>query len=174
MLRTLDDSLGLRRRLADGPRVVVIGAGFIGLEVAATAAQSGCAVTVLEGAPAPMMRGLGAEMGEVVARVHARNGVDVRCGVHVGGIEGDGARVTGVRLGSGELVPPMWSSSGSAYRRRRNGSDGSGLEIRDGVVCDDSLRAAPGIYAAGIVPGGSTTCSATRRGDARRALDQRR
>jgi NADPH-dependent 2,4-dienoyl-CoA reductase/sulfur reductase-like enzyme len=149
MLRTLDDSLALRRRLADHPRVVVIGAGFIGLEVAATAAQSGCPVTVLEGAPAPLMRGLGAEMGEVVAKVHARNGVDVRCGVQVAGIEGEGGRVTGVRLGSGELVVADVVVVGIGVSPATEWLGGSGLEIRDGIVCDESLRAAPGIYAAG-------------------------
>ena len=149
MLRTLDDSLDLRRRLADHPRVVVIGAGFIGLEVAATATQSGCAVTVLEGAPAPMMRGLGAEMGEVVARVQARNGVDVRCGVQVAGIEGDGERVTGVRLGDGEVVPADVVVVGIGVSPATEWLVGSGLDVRDGIVCDESLRAAPRVYAAG-------------------------
>ena len=149
MLRTLDDSLELRRRLAEHPRLVVIGAGFIGLEVAATAAQSGCAVTVLEGAPAPLMRGLGAEMGEVVARVHSRNGVDVRCGVQVAGIEGIAGRVTGVRLNSGELVAAGVVVVGIGVSPATGWLDGSGLGIRDGIVCDDSLRAAPGIFAAG-------------------------
>ncbi len=149
MLRTLDDSLELRRRLAQYPRVVVIGAGFIGLEVAATAAQSGCSVTVLEGAPAPLMRGLGAEMGEVVARVHARNGVDVRCGVQVAAIEGDGTRVVGVRLGDGEVVPADVVVVGIGVSPATEWLDGSGLELRDGIVCERTLRAAPGIYAAG-------------------------
>ena len=149
MLRTLDDSLALRRRLADQPHVVVIGAGFIGLEVAASAAQGGCTVTVLEGAPAPMMRGLGAEMGEVVARVHARHGVDVRCGVQVAAIVGDSGRVTGVRLGTGEVVFADVVVVGIGVSPSTEWLDGSGLEIRDGIVCDDSLRAAPGIYAAG-------------------------
>ncbi|HEY4609464.1 MAG TPA: FAD/NAD(P)-binding oxidoreductase, partial [Ilumatobacteraceae bacterium] len=102
MLRTLDDSLDLRRRLADHPTVVVVGAGFIGLEVAATAAQTGCDVTVLEFAPAPLIRGLGSEMGEVVARVHERNGVTVRCGVPVSDVLGD-RRATGVLLANGEI-----------------------------------------------------------------------
>lgn len=149
MLRTLDDSLALRRRLAEQPRVVVIGAGFIGLEVAATAAQSACAVTVLEGAPAPLIRGLGSEMGSVVARVHARNGVDVRCGISVSGIEGADGRVHGVRLGSGELVPADVVVVGIGVSPATEWLVGSGLEIRDGVVCSDVLRAAPGIYAAG-------------------------
>jgi NADPH-dependent 2,4-dienoyl-CoA reductase/sulfur reductase-like enzyme len=149
MLRTLDDSLELRRRLAEGPRVVVVGAGFIGLEVAATAARCGCAVTVLEGAPAPMMRGLGAEMGEVVARVHGRNGVDLRCGAHIIGIDGDGRRVTGVRLSDGEIVAADLVVVGIGVSPVTEWLEGSGLELRDGVVCDDTLRAAPRIYAAG-------------------------
>ncbi|MEY2402058.1 MAG: hypothetical protein QOJ08_2169, partial [Ilumatobacteraceae bacterium] len=149
MLRTLDDSLELRRRLADQPRVVVIGAGFIGLEVAATAAQSGCAVTVLEGAGAPLIRGLGAEMGQIVARVHQRHGVRVECGVQVVGIEDVDGRATGVRLGSGELVAADIVVVGIGVAPATEWLVDSGLEIRDGVVCDDSLRAAPGIYAAG-------------------------
>ena len=149
VLRTLDDSLDLRRRLANGPRVAVIGAGFIGLEVAATAARGGCDVTVLEGAPAPLMRGLGAQMGEVVTRVHARHGVDVRCGLQVAGIEGAGGRATGVRLGDGELVPAEVVVVGIGVAPATQWLDDSGLELRDGVVCTEALRAAPGIYAAG-------------------------
>jgi NADPH-dependent 2,4-dienoyl-CoA reductase/sulfur reductase-like enzyme len=149
MLRTLDDSLALRRRLEARPRVVVIGAGFIGLEVAATAAQSGCAVTVLEGASAPMIRGLGAEMGEVVARVHARHGVVVRCDVEVAGIEGADGRTSGVRLGDRELVPADVVVVGIGVSPATDWVASSGLEVRDGIVCTDCLRAAPGIYAAG-------------------------
>ena len=149
MLRTLDDSLALRRRLEARPRVVVIGAGFIGLEVAATAAQSGCTVTVLEGASAPMIRGLGAEMGEVVARVHARHDVVLHCGVQVAGIEGADGRTTGVRLGDGELVPADVVVVGIGVSPVTDWVAGSGLEVRDGIVCTESLRAAPGIYAAG-------------------------
>jgi NADPH-dependent 2,4-dienoyl-CoA reductase/sulfur reductase-like enzyme len=85
--------------------VVVIGAGFIGLEVAATARQKGCTVTVLEGAPAPLIRGLGADMGQAVASVHGRNGVQVRCSVQVAGIEGEAGSVTAVRLADGSAVP---------------------------------------------------------------------
>jgi len=104
---------------------------------------------VLEGALAPLMRGLGAQMGEVVARVHGRNGVDVRCGVEVAAIEGDGSRVTGVRLGNGEVVAADVVVVGIGVSPATEWLEGSGLELRDGIVCDQSLRAAPGIYAAG-------------------------
>lgn len=149
-LRTLSDALQLRDRLVDGARLVVIGAGFIGLEAASTARQRGCHVTVLEGAPAPLIRGLGAEMGAAVASVHARNGVDVRCGVQVAAIEGAGGRVTGVRLADGELVAADAVLVGIGVAPATGWLDGSGLTLRDGVVCDATLHAgAPGVYAAG-------------------------
>src|SRR6478735_10064403 len=117
VLRSLDDALAVRARLAGGgQRVVVIGAGFIGLEVAATAAQLGNEVVVLEGGPAPLIRGLGAEMGAVIGAMHTARGVDLRCGVAVEGFTDDG-----VTPATGWL-------------------DGSGIELRDGIVCDEYLR----------------------------------
>lgn len=150
-LRTLADSMGLRDRIADGTaRVTVIGAGFIGLEVAATARQRGCAVTVLEGAPAPLIRGLGATMGTAVAAVHTRHDVDLRCGVGVAGIEGDGAHVTGVRLGDGSFVASDVVVVGVGVAPATQWLADSGLQLNDGVVCDATLQtSAPGIYAAG-------------------------
>jgi NADPH-dependent 2,4-dienoyl-CoA reductase/sulfur reductase-like enzyme len=127
----------------------VIGAGFIGLEVAATAAQLGCPVTVLEGAAAPLVRGLGATMGQAVAAVHARHGVDVRCNVAVSGIVGEARRVRGVRLGDGELVAADVVVVGIGVAPATGWLAGSGLELRDGVVCDATLRAADRVYAAG-------------------------
>ena len=149
-LRTLADALHLRDRLVDGARVVVIGAGFVGLEVASTARQRGCTVTVLEGAPAPLMRGLGAEMGVAVASVHARNGVELRCGVQVAGIEGADGRVAGVRLGDGQVVPADVVLVGIGVAPATGWLEGSGLTVRDGIVCDATLHTgAPGVYAAG-------------------------
>ena len=149
-LRTLSESQALHGLLAGGSaRLVVIGAGFIGLEVAATARSLGCEVTVLEGLPAPLMRGLGAEMGTAVAGVHARNGVSLRCGVKVAGLEGTG-RVSGVRLDSGEVVPADVVLVGIGVAPNTGWLEGSGLELRDGVVCDEFLNAgAPGVFAAG-------------------------
>jgi len=150
-LRTLANSIALRDRIADGAaRVTVIGAGFIGLEVAATARQRGCVVTVLEGAPAPLMRGLGAELGSAVAAVHTRHNVDLRCGVSVAGIEGDGTRVTGVRLTAGNLIATDVVVVGVGVAPATQWLADSGIQLGDGVICDATLQtSAPGIYAAG-------------------------
>ncbi len=150
-LRTLSDAVALRDLTADGTaRVTVIGAGFIGLEVAATVRARGCAVTVLEGAPSPLIRGLGAELGAAVASVHARNGVDVRCGVRVAAIEGTDERVTGVRLGDGSVVASDVVLVGVGVTPNTDWLAGSGLTVRDGIVCDATLCVGvPGVYAAG-------------------------
>lgn len=149
VLRTLDDATGLRDEL--NGRVVVIGAGFIGLEAAATATQRGCTVTVLEGFEAPLMRGLGIVMGEAVGDVHRRHGVDLRCGVHVAGFEG-GTRVTGVQLESGEVIGADVVVVGIGVSPATDWLDDSGLEVRDGIVCDQFLCAGPGtVFAAGDV-----------------------
>ena len=153
-LRTLDDSVALRADLFESTtprRLVVIGAGFIGLEAAATARRAyGCEVTVLEGLSAPLIRALGEAMGSAIAAVHTDQGVDVRCGVQVAGIEGDGTRVTGVRLGSGDLVPADVVLVGIGVVPNTGWLEQSGLVLRDGVVCDATLNVGvPGVYAAG-------------------------
>jgi NADPH-dependent 2,4-dienoyl-CoA reductase/sulfur reductase-like enzyme len=150
-LRTLADAMDLRTRIAEpGTRLVVIGAGFIGLEVAATARDRGCTVTVLEGAPSPLIRGLGVEMGAAVASVHARHDVELRCGVQVKEIEGAAGKVAGVRLGDGTLIGADVVVVGIGVAPATDWLTGSGLTVRDGVVCDDTLwTGAPGVYAAG-------------------------
>jgi NADPH-dependent 2,4-dienoyl-CoA reductase/sulfur reductase-like enzyme len=143
-LRTLDDSLALRRLISDGTaRVVVIGAGFIGLEVAATAHSLGCPVTVLEAAEAPLIRGLGVEMGRATTSIH--EGIEIRCGVLV-----EELRADGVRLAGGAWVPADVIVVGIGVMPATDWLDTSGLELGDGVVCDATLRAGPpGVYAAG-------------------------
>jgi NADPH-dependent 2,4-dienoyl-CoA reductase/sulfur reductase-like enzyme len=148
-LRTLSDAADMRDRLQPRTRLVVIGAGFIGLEVAATAAQRGAHVTVLEGAPAPLMRALGETMGHAVASVHGRHGVEVRSAVGVAGFEGDDAGVRGVYLTDGEMVPADVVLVGVGVRPATDWLADSGLLLEDGVVCDASLRAASDVYAAG-------------------------
>ena len=151
-LRTLTDCLALRSRLiAGGLRVTIIGAGFIGLEVAATARTLGNEVVVLEGAPAPLIRGLGAEMGLAVAALHTDHDVSVRCGVQVLGIDAVGTSLA-VRLGDGEAVPSDVIVVGIGVAPATSWLEGSGLTLRDGVVCDATLNAGfAGVYAAGDV-----------------------
>jgi NADPH-dependent 2,4-dienoyl-CoA reductase/sulfur reductase-like enzyme len=149
-LRTLSDALRLRDDLVDGSRLVVVGAGFIGLEAAATARARGCEVTVLEGAPVPLARALGPEIGHAIAEVHRRHDVEVRCGVAVQGFESEAGRVTAVLTDGGpERADTVLVGIG--VRPAVDWLEGSGLELRDGIVCDDTLRAAPRIFAAGDV-----------------------
>ncbi|CAN5575526.1 FAD-dependent oxidoreductase [soil metagenome] len=151
-LRTLDDSLALREHLAQGHRrVVVIGAGFIGLEVAATARGLGNDVVVLEGAPAPLMRALGAEMGTAVAAFHADHGVSIRCDVRVEGVGPDGVLLAGQEVVTADVVVV-----GIGVTPATDWLAGSGLELADGIVCDATLAAegAPAgtpVFAAGDV-----------------------
>jgi NADPH-dependent 2,4-dienoyl-CoA reductase/sulfur reductase-like enzyme len=150
VLRTLDDALAIRSRLDGGPRVVVIGAGFIGAEVAATCRGRGLEVTVLEALPQPMVRGLGTEIGAVCAALHRDNGVDLRLGVSVEAIEGD-TRVERVRLADGAVIDADLVVVGIGVRPATDWLEGSGLTISDGVVCDETCLAAPGVVVAGDV-----------------------
>jgi NADPH-dependent 2,4-dienoyl-CoA reductase/sulfur reductase-like enzyme len=151
VLRTLDDAESLRSELTEGARVVVIGAGFIGLEAAATATKRGAMVTVLEGLEAPLIRALGADMGSAIGQVHERNGVEIRCGVGVSEIQGD-THVTGVALNTGEVIAADVVIVGIGVSPATQWLEGSGLTIRDGVVCDANLCAGPvNVFAAGDV-----------------------
>jgi len=153
-LRTLHDAQALREELQPGKKLVVIGAGFIGLEAAATAVARGCTVTVVEGLPAPLIRGLGEEMGRAATAIHATQGVNIRCNVRVQGIEINTNGVTGVRISdaTGEsMVPADVVLVGIGVAPATQWLDGSGLTVNDGVVCDAHLQAAPGVFVAGDV-----------------------
>ena len=150
VLRTVDDALDLRARLDAAPRVVVVGAGFIGSEVAATCRGRGLHVTVLEALPAPLVRGLGPVLGMVCGDLHRDHGVDLRLGVGVTAIEGDG-RVERVRLDDGATVEADVVVVGIGVAPVTDWLEGSGLVLDNGVVCDETLLAAPGIVAAGDV-----------------------
>jgi NADPH-dependent 2,4-dienoyl-CoA reductase/sulfur reductase-like enzyme len=148
VLRSVDEALDLRERIAGGgKRVVVVGAGFIGLEVAATARKLGNEVLVLEGASAPLIRGLGAAMGAAIAAIHGDHGVEVRCGVTIEGLQPGAVLIDGgwhepadvVVVGIGVTPATDWLAS-------------SGLTLRDGVVCGSDLTTGvPLIYAAGDI-----------------------
>ncbi len=149
-LRTLDDALALRADLAAGPvRLVVIGAGFIGAEVAATAHQHGAEVTILEALPVPLARALGEQMGLACSAVHGDHGVDLRLGVGVAGFAGTD-RVEAVLLADGTRIETDVVVVGVGVAPTTGWIESSGLELRDGVVCDATLCAGPhGVYAAG-------------------------
>ena len=150
-LRTLEDCLAIRADLDAGARrLVVVGAGFIGSEVAATCRARHVDVTVLEALPAPMVRGLGPVLGEVLAGLHRDHGVDLRTGVGVAGVDGVD-RVERVRLADGSAVDADVVVVGVGVAPAAAWLEGSGLTIDNGVVCDESLVAAPGIVAAGDV-----------------------
>jgi 3-phenylpropionate/trans-cinnamate dioxygenase ferredoxin reductase component len=151
-LRTLDDALAIRAHLEASPKVVVIGAGFIGAEVAATARGRGLDVTVLEVLPVPLGHALGTQMGLVCAGLHLDHGVDLRCGVGVAGFEGSD-RVERVVLSDGTHVEADLVVVGVGVRPATDWLAGSGLDVSDGVVCDATLQAvgAPFVYAAGDV-----------------------
>lgn len=150
-LRTLDDALAIRSAFEAKPsRVVVIGAGFIGAEVAASARGLGLEVTMLEMAEAPFERSLGVEMGAVLADVHRDHGVDLRLGVGCDDVIGDD-HVTAIRLTDGSEIESDLVVVGIGVIPNVEWLDGSGLEIDNGVVCDATSLAAPGVVAAGDV-----------------------
>jgi 3-phenylpropionate/trans-cinnamate dioxygenase ferredoxin reductase subunit len=160
-LRTLDDSLALRAAVTrtDGVRVVVIGAGFIGAEVASTCAAMGCKVTVLEALDIPLSNVLGPMLGAHCASLHAAHGVDLRTGVSVAGV---GRRPSAVgteapssplvvELSGGEVVPADVVVVGIGVAPCTDWMADSGVTTENGVVCDDRLFAADGVVAAGDV-----------------------
>ena len=151
VLRGLDDCLALRADLESSPaRVVVIGAGFIGAEVAATARTRGIDVTVVEIEATPLARALGARIGQVCADVHRDHGVDLRTGVGVDSILGD-THVTGVHLTDGTRIDADVVVVGIGVVPNTEWLEGSGLTIDDGIVCDETCLAAPRVVAAGDV-----------------------
>lgn len=148
-LRTLEDARRLRDALAGAPRVVVIGAGFIGMEVAASCRAKGCAVTVIEPLPAPLIRGLGPILGERVARRHREAGVEFHLGVGVSAFEGEG-RVTGVRLADDRVVPADVVVVGVGAAPAVGWLEGAGLAIENGILCDATgATSRPGVFALG-------------------------
>ena len=150
-LRTRDDAEAIRDALANGARrVVVVGAGFIGAEVASTAIGRGAAVTMVEALEAPFGRVLGVEMGAVMADVHRRHGVDLRTGVGVDEVLGDD-RLAGVRLADGATLEADLLVVGIGVVPNTDWLEGSGLTLDDGVVCDETCLAAPDVAAAGDV-----------------------
>jgi NADPH-dependent 2,4-dienoyl-CoA reductase/sulfur reductase-like enzyme len=149
VLRTLDDSRALRDDLRPGARLVVVGAGFIGSEVASTARALGLDVTVVEVAPTPLAGPLGVEMGAVISALHAANGVTLICGIGVAGFAGTD-RVTGVELADGRVLPADVVVVGVGAAPNVEWLAGSGLTVANGVICNAfGGTGAPGVVAVG-------------------------
>jgi NADPH-dependent 2,4-dienoyl-CoA reductase/sulfur reductase-like enzyme len=152
-LRTIDDSETLHALLAEGGRrLVLIGSGWIGMEVAATARSLGNEVTILERNPIPLANALGDELGAMFADLHTENGVDLRPSVVVESITGKDGRATGVVLVGGEVIPADLVLVAVGVIPNIGLADAAGLEVEDGVLVDASLKTSvPDIYAAGDV-----------------------
>ncbi|MCF6475363.1 NAD(P)/FAD-dependent oxidoreductase [Nonomuraea sp. MG754425] len=150
-LRGLDDALTLRAHLTAAKRLVVVGEGVLGGEVAATARAMGLDVTLVGLGPAILAEQLGGPVSERLTRAHTERGVTLRLGVAVEELTGHEGRVTGVRLATGELLAADAVVVAIGSRPATGWLEGSGLTLGDGVECDSRCRAADGIYAVGDV-----------------------
>jgi NADPH-dependent 2,4-dienoyl-CoA reductase/sulfur reductase-like enzyme len=156
VLRTLDDCLGIRADLAAAgvaPRLIVIGAGFIGSEVAATCQGTGARVTLLEAYHTPLARVLGDQMGRMCADLHIANGMDLRTSVTIDHLESDpgGPDPVTVVLDDGTRLPADVVVVGIGVTPAVAWLEGSDVELDNGVRCDGSLFATDGVVAAGDV-----------------------
>ncbi|MET0713628.1 MAG: FAD/NAD(P)-binding oxidoreductase [Mycetocola sp.] len=150
-LRTVDDALALRAELQPGRRLVVVGGGFLGTEVAATAVGLGVDVTLVSAAPTPLERSLGTDVGGQVAELHRAHGVALRMGrqsavislVDAGGVVTGVELVDGTRLAADVVFVAIGAQPDLDWLRS------SGIPLGDGIECAPDLAAAPGVYAAG-------------------------
>lgn len=150
VLRTMEDAIALRDDLArPGCKVVIVGGGFIGQEVAASARAMNLAVTMVEQI-APAAHVLGHDIAMIIAALHCRRGVDVRLGVAAASFEGDG-RLQRLHLSDGSAIEADVAVLGIGVVPNTAWLAGSGLGIDNGVMCDETCLAAPGIVAAGDI-----------------------
>jgi len=154
-LRTVGDSDTLRERLQAAERLVVVGAGWIGCEVAASARQMGLEVDVIEPLPVPLERVLGTRVGGVFADIHADHGARVHLGLGIAGFEGTD-RVRAVRTADGESIACDLVVVGVGVSPRTEIAQRAGIEVADGIVVDEYLQTSvPGVFAAGDVANAS-------------------
>ncbi|MFI7585421.1 NAD(P)/FAD-dependent oxidoreductase [Kocuria sp. M1N1S27] len=149
-LRTIADAQKLRELVGRGGRMVVIGAGFIGAEVASTAHALGMEVTVLEKSPTPLCGPLGTQLGAVVAGLHERAGVELVCGAEIADFVLADGSVTEVHLAGGRVLPADVVVVGIGAVPNTAWLEGSGIELGNGVVCDATgATNIPGVVAVG-------------------------
>ena len=150
-LRTFADADAIRERVKDGVRVAVVGAGWIGSEVAASARGLGAEVTLIDPLPLPNVRIFGPEVGAFYRDVHAQHGVQLLLGTGVSAFEGDGA-VRGVRTSDDQVVECDFAVVGIGVAPRTELAEGAGLELTNGIAVDQTLRtSAENVFAAGDV-----------------------
>jgi NADPH-dependent 2,4-dienoyl-CoA reductase/sulfur reductase-like enzyme len=150
-LRSLDEALSLRAALLPGRRLVVVGDGVLGTEIAATATKLGVDVTLAGPQPAPMHLQLGPVVAGLLAGLHTRGGVRLRLGSGVTGLVPAGSAAVGVALAGGETLPADVVVVAFGAAPATEWLQGSGLTLDDGVVCDERCRAADGVWAVGDV-----------------------
>jgi NADPH-dependent 2,4-dienoyl-CoA reductase/sulfur reductase-like enzyme len=151
VLRSFDESLALRKHAGSAQHAVVVGAGFIGCEVAASLRALGVDVVLVEPQPTPLASVLGEQIGELVARLHRAEGVDVRCGIGVAEVRGE-SHVEKVVLSDGTELDADLVVVGIGSYPVTDWLEGSGIEVDNGVVCDATGRAsAPHVWAIGDV-----------------------
>jgi 3-phenylpropionate/trans-cinnamate dioxygenase ferredoxin reductase subunit len=151
VLRSVDESMALREHASEARRAVVIGAGFIGCEVAASMRGLGVDVVLVEPQPQPLAMVLGEQIGELVARLHREEGVDVRLGVGVAEVRGEG-HVDTVVLSDGTELAADVVVVGIGSHPATEWLAGSGIEVDNGVICDEAGRtSAPNVWALGDV-----------------------
>lgn len=151
VLRSLDHTLALRAELLAAKRVVVVGEGVLGSEIAATARTLGLEVTLVGPLAAPMAAQIGPLASGLLAQVHQERGVQLRLGTLIAGLTSADGRVTGVRLASGEELPAEVVVVTIGASPATDWLLGSTLVVDNGVVCDAHCKAAEGIYAVGDV-----------------------
>jgi 3-phenylpropionate/trans-cinnamate dioxygenase ferredoxin reductase subunit len=151
VLRTIDDALALRESIRTNGRLIVVGAGFIGCEIAASARQIGSNVDVIEALPAPLIRVLGPEAASKVADLHEAHGARMHVGATVAEmLRSPEGRVCGVRLDDGSVIDGNAVVVGIGIVPDVDWLAESGVELRDGIVCDSSGRTSvPNIFALG-------------------------
>jgi 3-phenylpropionate/trans-cinnamate dioxygenase ferredoxin reductase component len=150
-LREIADSEAIRERIESGGKLVTIGAGWIGAEVAASARQKGCEVAIVEQGSVPLERVLGPELGAIYREIHLDHGVELLTDTALEAFEGDG-RVEAVRTADGRLIEADFVVVGIGVTPRTQLAEAAGLEVDNGIVVDERLRtSAPGVFAAGDV-----------------------
>ncbi len=145
LLRNFSDTLALRKAFAPGATIAIIGGGFIGLELASSAAKLGCKVTVIEAQPRILLRGVPDQIASVVAARHAEAGVEIIADARIASIAADAVILEdGRRIGAGVLIAGIGAAPATSL------GEEAGLAMDNGIACDDHMRtSAPDIYAAG-------------------------